>query len=141
MTHCQFLCHVLKSNGLTNQNDVVELDWLFQKNFFFKWPISWQKIIITWKVVALHYFVKVQIIIIHDYIIFKVFQIIKILKKIAKTLVIVILRSFWAFHIHYLFIWNLFKCSHNTLENYYINTRFFKNINLIYHLIAWKINY
>jgi len=141
MTHCQFLCHVLKSNGLTNQNDVVELDWLFQKNFFFKWPISWQKIIITWKVVALHYFVKVQIIIIHDYIIFKVFQIIKILKKIAKTLVIVILRSFWAFHIHYLFIWNLFKCSHNILENYYINTRFKKNINLIYHLIAWKINY
>ncbi len=28
------ILHALKRNGLTNQNDVVELDWLFQKNYF-----------------------------------------------------------------------------------------------------------
>jgi hypothetical protein len=50
-THCQLLFTMLKNNGLTNQYERVELDWLFKENII---GIIWKKInIMTQKDVAL----------------------------------------------------------------------------------------
>jgi len=44
-------CHVLKNNGLNNEDGVIDLDWLFKENI--------NKILMIQNVVAIYFYVKV----------------------------------------------------------------------------------